>query len=330
MKKIKWLFFIGIAFFWAAGVVVSASPRLLKPGDKIYVNVAGESELSGEKTVGSDGSISLPLIGSVGVAGMKTTDAAQLIKQMLEDGFLNRPVVTVEVKNAEVKTKAKIQTKAQKKAKTAQKAAPKADVSDELLYSDIGNAGLPYQSAPALGSNLESQPQPFFPEALPAPEKVEEPEQILVEVKDSVSGKPVAEAILSMGNKVYQSNRLGQILLTEPSGRAVLIADGYETVSDDFNKIIIAGSPAGIMMNKRGYQENITFTVVDVMNGKPIKGAEIILEGGKITTNKSGEFKIGMIKKEFGELTVKKRGYKDLHKIVDYKGPDKQTLYLMK
>ena len=71
-------------------------------------------------------------------------------------------------------------------------------------------------------------------------------------------------------------------------------------------------------------------TVVDAKNHKPVRNAEVILEGGKVTTNSRGEFKISGIKKEFGEVVIKKRGYAVLKRVIDYKGPAVITFELTK
>ena len=98
MNKIKWLIFIFIGLVSASGLVNAAAPASLGAGDTVSIWVKGEPELSVERQVGRDGSIIMPLIGSVGVSGMKTNDAARLISQMLEDGYLKDPLVQVTLK----------------------------------------------------------------------------------------------------------------------------------------------------------------------------------------------------------------------------------------
>ncbi|HPT47253.1 MAG TPA: polysaccharide biosynthesis/export family protein, partial [Candidatus Rifleibacterium sp.] len=99
MNKIKWFIFIILLLGSATGLVNAASPASLRAGDLIGIWVKGEPELSVERQIGQDGSITLPLIGSVGVSGMKTTDAARLIAQMLEDGYLKDPLVQITLKS---------------------------------------------------------------------------------------------------------------------------------------------------------------------------------------------------------------------------------------
>lgn len=307
MKKIKWLLLIGVAYFWATGNAFSASPALLKPGDVLDVTIQGEPELSGDRVIGRDGSITLPLVGSIGVAGMKTTDAAQLIRQYLADGFLKNPVVSVNPKSFSSKSN-----------KTA-------GISSSMTGMDDAYAVV--DDVP-LGSDDEI----YDVEEEVAPVANDE-EQVLLEIRDMVTNVGVSDAVLTIGNKVYQSNRLGQILVTNGGyGHAIVIADGYKVTSGTFSKMLKsgkAGNPPYIAINKVSIPENVICTVVD-KNNRPVKNAEVTLDGGKILTNSRGEFKIGGIKKEFGEIVIKKKGYAVFKKIVDFKSSSLMTFQLTK
>ncbi|MBQ2593274.1 MAG: polysaccharide biosynthesis/export family protein [Candidatus Riflebacteria bacterium] len=311
MKKIKWLLFIGIAYFWASGVVFSASPALLKPGDVLTVSVKGEPELSCDRIIAPDGSITMPLIGSIGVAGMKTTDAAQLIKQQLEDGFLKNPVVSVSTSKS-----FSSDNNAKKQAKSS---IPMTE--EDMTYAVVDDN--------PLGSSLYNESTDS--ESVSAP--VTSEEQILIEIRDVVTDKGISDAVLNIDNKIYQTNRLGQILVNAVSGRAIVIADGYKTATGSLNAMLKqgkAGNPSYITLEKIRLNENMLCTVVDAKNHKPIRNAEVLLEGGKVTTNSRGEFKISGIKKEFGEVVIKKRGYAVLKRVIDYKGPAIITFELTK
>ena len=311
MKKIKWLLFIGIAYFWASGVVFSASPALLKPGDVLTVSVKGEPELSCDRIIAPDGSITMPLIGSIGVAGMKTTDAAQLIKQQLEDGFLKNPVVSVSTsKSFSSNTNAKKQVKS---------SIPMTE--EDMTYAVVDDN--------PLGSSLYNESTDS--ESVQAP--VTSEEQILIEIRDVGTDKGISDAVLNIDNKIYQTNRLGQILVNAVSGRAIVIADGYKAATGSLNAMLKqgkAGNPSYITLEKIRLNENMLCTVVDAKNHKPVRNAEVLLEGGKVTTNSRGEFKISGIKKEFGEVVIKKRGYAVLKRVIDYKGPAIITFELTK
>ena len=309
MKKIKWLTYIGIACFLASGSAFAATPALLKPGDIITITVKGEPELSGDRLIGYDGSINMPLIGSIGVSGMKSTDAAALIKQQLEDGFLKNPVITVTAKSASSSNK-KVSSDSLSQMSE-----------DDLTYAVID------KDLSANGDSLVADNDSGYSE------NALNEEQVLIELRDIVTNDGIANAVLNIGNKVYQTNRLGQILVNKTNGNAIVIADGYKTISGNFNKLLKsgkAGNPSYISLEKIHLNETMLCTVVDSKSHRPIKNAEIYLEGGKILTNSKGEFKISGIKKEYGEVTIKKRGYAVLKKVIDYKGSPVVTFELSK
>jgi polysaccharide biosynthesis/export protein len=65
-------------------------------GDLLEMSVFDTPELSGKLRVSNSGDVSLPLVGSLHVAGLKTEEAQILIRQKLIDGgFLKDPQVTV-------------------------------------------------------------------------------------------------------------------------------------------------------------------------------------------------------------------------------------------
>ncbi len=283
MNKIKWLIFIFIGLVSASGLVNAAAPALLGAGDTISIWVKGEPELSVERQVGKDGSIIMPLVGSVGVTGMKTTDAARLISQMLEDGYLKDPLVQVTLKS-----------KGSAKVSTASGVAPASSaVSDN--------------SAP------------------PAVDR-----QVLVEIVDAGSRTGIADVAMMLGNKIYQSNRLGQILLDESSGYVVIIADGFSTAAGQLEEMLKAGNPSRIYLKPIKLSDSVTITVVDAFTRQPLPNVEVLLEDSKVSTNRQGSFKISLIKKEFGEITLKRKGYRQHRQVVDFKGPAEQTVMMVR
>jgi len=72
--------------------------KLLKVGDKINILVEGEDDLTGFYTINKAGMINMPLIGKVLVAGITTHEAKIMIAQILQDGYLRQPNVTVKNK----------------------------------------------------------------------------------------------------------------------------------------------------------------------------------------------------------------------------------------
>lgn len=68
------------------------------PGDVVALQVFEEPSLNVERQVGADGSILLPLLGNVQVAGLTEAEAAELIKTQLERSYLQRASVTLEIR----------------------------------------------------------------------------------------------------------------------------------------------------------------------------------------------------------------------------------------
>ncbi|NLF96123.1 MAG: hypothetical protein GX569_05240 [Candidatus Riflebacteria bacterium] len=280
MSKIKWLLLIVVGLLGSTAFV-NASPATIGVGDNISVWVKGEPELSVERQVGNDGSVLLPLIGSVGVNGLKTVDAARLISGMLEDGFLRDPLVQVTIKN---------------KAAAARKAPTK----------------------------VSARP---IDKPAPASEPMSSRQQ-LVEIVDETSRIGIGGVAMMLGNRVYQSNRLGQIIIDEADGETVLMADGYQTLTGNLGQLLRTGRR--IYLKRVQTAESITFTVIDAATQRPISNVEVSLEGMKIKANRQGIFKISQISKEFGEITLSRRGYQTLRRVVDYKGSDTRTIEMVK
>jgi len=66
-------------------------------GDRLQVGVFGEPALTGEYAVDGTGTISMPLLRSVRVAGLTIRQVAQRITTRLRKKFLRNPNVSVEV-----------------------------------------------------------------------------------------------------------------------------------------------------------------------------------------------------------------------------------------
>jgi polysaccharide export outer membrane protein len=72
-------------------------PYLLASGDRLRIIVFGQDNLSNIYAVDGAGQISMPLIGTVPVAGQTTSSIARTIESRLRNGFIREPKVTVEV-----------------------------------------------------------------------------------------------------------------------------------------------------------------------------------------------------------------------------------------
>ncbi|MGH6947349.1 MAG: polysaccharide biosynthesis/export family protein [Kiloniellales bacterium] len=70
---------------------------VLGPGDQIRVTVFGHEDLSGEFQVGSNGRVSLPLVGEFTASGLTLSRIEKDIVDRLEPDYLKDPRVAVEV-----------------------------------------------------------------------------------------------------------------------------------------------------------------------------------------------------------------------------------------
>lgn len=65
--------------------------------DHVEIRVFREDELTTRGQLSADGTITMPLIGAVRLAGLSTDQAANLIKKQLADGYLAKPEVSVTI-----------------------------------------------------------------------------------------------------------------------------------------------------------------------------------------------------------------------------------------
>jgi len=97
---------LGIAGVWAVLLLLAVSSvsaqevdYRLGTGDQIRVTVFGHEDLSGEFEVGSDGRISLPLIGEVPAAQLTLQELEGAIAGKLKPDYLKNPQLSVDVVN---------------------------------------------------------------------------------------------------------------------------------------------------------------------------------------------------------------------------------------
>lgn len=65
--------------------------------DKVRIIVFNEEKLGGEFIVNADGTIGLPLIGNVQVAGRTTAEVSNDVTHLYADGYLRDPRISIEV-----------------------------------------------------------------------------------------------------------------------------------------------------------------------------------------------------------------------------------------
>lgn len=76
---------------------VPSEGYVIGPQDSLNVIVTDETDLSGKYRVDADGTISMPYLSRVPVAGLSLADAQDKITAMLKAGFLRNPQVRIEV-----------------------------------------------------------------------------------------------------------------------------------------------------------------------------------------------------------------------------------------
>lgn len=79
----------------------AGSPLLISPGDIVDVRVFGQDSMSTKGEVRSDGTLAMPLLGHVAVAGRRTEEVAASLKQRLLP-YINAPEVTVVILESRV------------------------------------------------------------------------------------------------------------------------------------------------------------------------------------------------------------------------------------
>ena len=70
---------------------------VLRPGDVVQVKVYQEEDLASTSRIGSDGAITIPLLGSVRVASNTVSQATATIASLLAKDYLVNPQVTLNV-----------------------------------------------------------------------------------------------------------------------------------------------------------------------------------------------------------------------------------------
>jgi polysaccharide biosynthesis/export protein len=105
MKKIAVHSLVLLLLVWAAAAnaqVPQASQGKdpayrIGPRDLLDIRVYEDEKLNGERRVSESGLINLPLLGDVPVAGKTTAEASQVLKRLLEDKYMQKASVDVQV-----------------------------------------------------------------------------------------------------------------------------------------------------------------------------------------------------------------------------------------
>jgi protein involved in polysaccharide export with SLBB domain len=67
-------------------------------GDVFEARVVGEPDITAAYSIGADGTVDIPYLGRLSVAGLRPGELQQLITQKLKDGYIRQPQVSVMVK----------------------------------------------------------------------------------------------------------------------------------------------------------------------------------------------------------------------------------------
>jgi polysaccharide export outer membrane protein len=94
-------------FVWVQSYVTepvkegAGTPLLISPGDIVDVRVFGQDAMSTKGEVRSDGTLAMPLLGQVAVAGRRPEEVASSLKERLLP-YINTPEVSVVIQESRV------------------------------------------------------------------------------------------------------------------------------------------------------------------------------------------------------------------------------------
>lgn len=165
----------------------------------------------------------------------------------------------------------------------------------------------------------------YIKQSLPIP--------LLVTLVNKHTNKGIANAHVFLNNRIYQSNRKGQVLLYDTSGMAAIFADGYELVQENIENIITnENSIYKIYLNPVSVLSEKTIKVLNSKNNSPIPNVIITIGitcKKQIITNLKGEAKIpNSENSEYIEISLSKRGFVPKQKIVNFIENSVQSIYL--
>jgi polysaccharide export outer membrane protein len=102
VKKLKNIAAVLVAALVSLSIGVShaqsSSQYILEAGDRIFVQVFDEPDLTMEATVAQSGTINYSYLGSIQVAGRTPEQLTQILTEKLRDGYLRNPSVNVTVR----------------------------------------------------------------------------------------------------------------------------------------------------------------------------------------------------------------------------------------
>ncbi|HNV72715.1 MAG TPA: polysaccharide biosynthesis/export family protein [Candidatus Ozemobacteraceae bacterium] len=312
----KLLLLVQIALVFLATVAFASEPLL--PGDQIHIWVKGEPDLTVDRTVGQEGSINFPLIGSVKVAELIPAEAAKLIARKLDDGYIREPLVQIN----------RIGSRALLSDVRVKPAAARPRVSNPQPQLEE----TPVVSAEPLATSEElTTTAPVEVPRVQRPVRTvpRVPAASYVEIIDGKTGAGVRSAVMLFNGKIFQTNSAGQMKLDALQGHLILMADGYSVVQGQIQHYLKPGVMPKIVMDPIPLADEIEIRVVDVGTSLPLSDVQVKLNGLRAKTNRSGTFRIKELKAEYSEVELSKKGYRTIRQIIDSKDSRPRTIALV-
>ncbi|NJK61767.1 MAG: polysaccharide transporter [Synechococcaceae cyanobacterium SM2_3_1] len=304
----------------------SESGYLLGPGDRVQVRVLNEPDLSGEQEVLVDGSLQLPLIGTVTVAGLTPSQAATAVDQRFSS-FLKYPDTTITLLRGR---SLRIVVVGEVNRPGAYTVSPNQGTTGERGFTDV-NATTLRESVPRVTQLLQLaggitqqadvrnievvRPQPFGKNAtfrvdLWALLNSGQPDQDLVLRDGDSIHVPQAETLIlaeatELGNANFapESIQVSVVGEVERPGRlglppntslnnAVLAAGGFTAQADQAQVQLIRLNPNGSVLNQT---VAIDFTqALDTNANPPLQEADIVLVGSSGIAKAGDDLAVGL------------------------------------
>jgi len=142
------------------------------------------------------------------------------------------------------------------------------------------------------------------------------------QVSDEITGSPLAGSTVTVGDRSVLTDADGRYRLEEVRGtlRVSVKAAGYRPLEEE---LAPQGFLKGFLLNVALRPNRLWGTVVDELNGEPVTGATVQVDGRSIRTNSAGRYSVARIKDET-TLTIEADGY------LMWKGEVPDTEHLVK
>jgi polysaccharide export outer membrane protein len=235
------------------------------PGDVLRISVLGQTEMTGEMPVDSEGMLAFPVLGKIKASAMTTKELERKLTTLLADGYLRRPDVSVTVREY-LSQQVYVTGEVQKPGRYSLK-------EDRTLLALLGEVGTLTANAgheilvirapkgvpaPPVETPAAQPDASESPEAAATPEAAPGAEILRVSLADLRSGKAEANIVLQAGDTVHVP-RASQIYVTGRVARPG--AYRYEAGTTVLQAVTLAGG-----VTERGSSKRIK--LIRVVAGK--------------------------------------------------------------